>query len=136
MVNRNLILGLSLFGLFMAIGTVFWISYNIEPLYWLAIFIYCAVVIARKCHSKFFLHGFLVSMMNSVWMTAAHIIFFETYIANHPQEVAMMEKFPLPYSMRISMLLTGPAFGAVSGVILGLFCIIASKTIKRKKHAS
>jgi len=133
MMKKNLIFRLSLFGLAMGIATVYVIPSNIEPLFWFAIFVFCAVVIAKQCHSKFFLHGFLVSMLNSVWITAIHIVIYDQYIANHPDELAMMEKFPLPYSMRISMLMMGPVIGVMSGVILGLFCMIASKTIKRNR---
>ncbi len=40
--NWKLILQLSLFGLAMAVGTVFVIPSNVEPLFWLAIFAVCA----------------------------------------------------------------------------------------------
>jgi hypothetical protein len=134
MMNRKIIFLLSLFGAAMGFATVTIISSAIEPVFWLIIFIFCAVVIAKQCHSKYFLHGFLVSLLNSVWITMIHIVFYESYIAYHPQELQMMEKFPLPYSMRISMLMIGPVIGIMSGIILGLFCYIASKTIKHKKH--
>jgi uncharacterized membrane protein len=48
----------------------------------------------------------------------------------------MMEKFPLPYTARIAMLLMGPIIGAISGIVLGLFSYIASRLIKRKNHAA
>jgi hypothetical protein len=133
--NKNLIFRLSLFGLAMAFATVYFISPAVEPLLWLLIFIFCAYTVAKNCHSKFFLHGFLIGLLNSVWITGVHIILYDTYIAAHPDELQMMEKFPLPYSMRIAMLMIGPAIGAMSGVILGLFCYIASKLVKRKHHA-
>ncbi len=132
MMNKKLIFRLSLFGLAMGIATVYFIPSNIEPVLWLAIFVFCAVVIAKKCKSKFFLHGFLVSMLNSVWITTIHIILYDKYIANHPEALAIMEKFPLPYSLRISMLMAGPAIGVMSGIILGLFSVIASMILKRK----
>ena len=134
--NRKLIFKLSLFGLAMAFATVFWISSKIEPYFWIAIFIFCAIKIAKTVHSKYFLHGFLVSMLNSVWITAVHIILYDQYIARHPEELAMMEKFPLPYTARISMLMFGPAIGVMSGIILGLFSIIASYLIKKKRKQS
>jgi len=72
--NTKLIFQLSLFGLAMAIATVFWIPSNIEPIFWVVIFIICAYLIAKKSTGKYFLHGLLVSIVNSVWITAAHII--------------------------------------------------------------
>jgi uncharacterized membrane protein len=129
--NWKLIFQLSLFGLAMAIATVFWIPSNIEPVFWLAIFILCAYFIAKNCADKFFLHGFLVSLFNCVWITAAHIIFFETYIANHPKEASMMASMPMPTHPRLMMLVTGPIVGAIFGLILGLFAFIASKIVKK-----
>ena len=130
--NKKLIFQLSLFGLAMAIATVYVIPSNIEPLFWLVIFIICAYFIAKKCSSKYFLHGLFVSLLNAVWITAAHIILFDTYIANHPQEAAMMTKMPMPDSPRMMMLMTGPIIGLVSGIELGLFAFIAAKIMKKK----
>lgn len=129
--NWKLILQLSLFGLAMSVATVFWISSGIEPLFWLVIFIVCAYIIAKRCTTKHFLTGFLVGLANCVWVTSMHIIFYQTYLAHHPQEAEMMLKMPMPDSPRVMMLLTGPIVGIVSGVILGLFAIIAGKLIKR-----
>lgn len=128
--NFKLILQLSLFGLAMAIATVFVIPSNIEPLFWLLIFVVCAVVIARRCTGKYFLHGFAVSLANCVWITSFHILLFGSYLARHPQEAAMMKTMPVPDSPRLMMLMTGPVVGVVSGVVLGLFAFIASKLVK------
>src|SRR4051794_2530993 len=119
--NWKLIFNLSMFGLAMGIATVYFIPSNIEPFLWLVIFIICAWVIAKRCSGKYFLHGLMVSMVNSVWITAAHIILFSTYIANHPQEATMMEKMPMFASAKVTMAIIGPVVGLVSGIILGLF---------------
>jgi len=126
----KLILGLSLFGLAMAIATVFWIPSNIEPLFWLAIFLLCAYLIARKRPDRHFLHGLLVGIVNSVWVTSAHIIFFSQYIGNHPKEAAMMSSMPLPDSPRLMMACVGPIVGIVSGTIIGLLGYVAGKLVK------
>ena len=130
--NKKLIFQLSLFGLAMAIATVYVIPSRIEPLFWLVIFVICSYIIAKQCTEKYFLHGLCVSLVNAVWITAAHIILFDTYIANHAQEAAMMAKMPMPDSPRLMMLMTGPLIGLVSGIVLGLFAFIASKIIKKK----
>ena len=129
--DYKLILQLSLFGLAMAIGTVFLIPSNVEPLFWLVIFGICAWIIARRCTGKYFLHGFLVSLANCVWITTAHIVLFDSYIERHPQEAAMMTKMPLPDSPRLMMLMTGPIIGIVSGLVLGLFSFVAGKIVKK-----
>ena len=130
--NKKLIFQLSLFGLAMAFATVYFIPSNIEPLCWLAIFVVCAYFIAKNCNSKFFLHGLCISLLNAVWITAVHIILFDTYIANHPQEAAMMSKMPMPDSPKLMMLMTGPVVGLVSGIVFGLFAFIATKIMKQK----
>jgi hypothetical protein len=126
----KLIFGLSLFGLAMAIGTVFVIPSNIEPVFWLLIFLVCAYLIARQRPGRHFLHGLLVGIVNSVWVTGAHIIFFSQYIANHPKEAAMMHSMPLPDSPRLMMACLGPIVGIISGVIIGLFAYVAGKLVK------
>lgn len=113
----------------MAIATVFVIPSNIEPLFWLVIFIVCAYLIARFAPARFFLHGLMVGIVNSVWITAAHIIFFNAYIANHAREAAMMHNSPLP--PQAMMAIVGPIVGVVSGIVIGLFAVIAAKFVRR-----
>lgn len=131
--NWKIILQLSMFGLIMAFGTISLISEKIESAFWLVIFIFCAWVIARVCPGKYFLHGFLVSMVNSVWITIVHIAFRQTYIAHHPDMASMGTSMPLPLSIhpRLTMALMGPVFGAMFGIILGLFSLVASKIVKK-----
>ena len=134
--NWKLILLLSLFGLAMSIATVFWIPPNLEPVFWLAIFIACAYIIAKQCTAQLFFHGFLVSLVNCVWITGMHILLFQQYLASHPQEAAMLAGMPMPDSPRVMMLLTGPVVGIISGLILGLFAFVAGKLVKRGNSAA
>lgn len=129
--NWKLIIGLSLFGLAMAVATVFVIPSKIEPAFWLVIFIACAYLIAKNAPGKFFLHGFVLSLANCVWITSAHILWFNTYIVNHPQEATMSAQMPMPAHPRLMMLITGPMIGIISGLVLGLFAFIASKIVKK-----
>jgi hypothetical protein len=80
----------------MGIATVFVIPSNIEPLFWLAIFLICAYLIAARALGHVFLHGLALGVANGVWMTVFHMLFAARYIANHPQEAAMMASMPLP----------------------------------------
>jgi hypothetical protein len=127
--NWSLIAKLSLFGLAMAFATVYVIPSRIEPIVWLVIFVVCAWVIARSVERRHFLHGLFVSIVNGVWITTAHVALFHAYITRHPEEAAMAANMPL--SPRVMMLVTGPLIGVVSGVILGLFALVASKFVKR-----
>ena len=123
---------LSLYGFVMAFATVFWIPTRIEPIFWVIIFIICAYLIARKCQEYFFWNGFMVSIINSIWITGVHIIFYSTYMANHPEMANMNSQMPLQEHPRLMMLMTGPVFGALSGIVLGAFAWIASKIVKKK----
>jgi hypothetical protein len=128
--NLRLIVFLSLFGLAMALATVWIIPSNVEPIFWLAIFVTCAYFIARHAPGRHFLHGFCVSLLNSVWITSAHILFVDAYLARHAQEAAMLKSSPLADSPRLMMAITGPVVGIVSGLVLGFLCWVASKFIK------
>jgi hypothetical protein len=129
--NWKIVFQLSAFGFIMALATVSLIPEKIEPGFWIAIFLFCAYVIAKVCDGKYFLQGFFVSLANCVWITAAHMIFYTTYIVNHPNVAKMAADHPLlPTHPRLAMLVTGPVFGIASGLVLGLFAFIASKMVK------
>jgi hypothetical protein len=129
--NWKLIFSLSLFGLAMAIATVYWIPENIEWIFWLVIFVICAYLIAKNAPGKYFLHGLLVSIVNSVWITIAHIVLYTTYVANHPSWLAMNARMPLAEHPKRMMAITGPCIGVISGLVLGLFAFIASRMMKK-----
>ena len=129
--NWKLIFQLSLFGLAMAFATVSMIPSNIETFFWLALFAFCAYVIAKQCREKYFLTGFLVSLLNCVWITSAHIIFVQTYLAHHADQASMLAKMPIPESPRLMMLMYSPIIGIVFGLSLGWSALIASKYIKK-----
>jgi hypothetical protein len=126
--NWKLIVALSGFALVMALGTVFVIPPKIEPVLWLVIFVVCAWLIAKNAPGKPFLHGLALGLVNCVWVTAAHIAFASTYLAGHPDEAKMAANMSSP---RLMMALTGPLIGVVSGVVLGLFALVAWKLAKR-----
>jgi hypothetical protein len=135
MLNKSLIFRLSLFGLAMGILTINVIPSSVEPFCWLIVFIISAYLIAKKTAGRYFLHGFLTSLGNCVWVTGLHILFFNTYVANHQAELAQMSNGPLAEHPRLMMLIAGPAIGIISGLVLGLFSFLASKMAKRKEAA-
>ena len=128
----KLVILLSLFGLAMGIATVFVIAPRNEPYAWLAIFVVCAYVIAKRAPSKYFLHGLCVSLLNSVWVTGAHVLLFDRYVAGHVREAAMASKLAALGTAKTAMLVTGPIVGLASGVVLGLLALIFSKFVQSR----
>ncbi|MCX6258282.1 MAG: hypothetical protein NTW49_10375 [Bacteroidia bacterium] len=129
--NFKLIFLLSLFGLFMGIATVYFIPAGIEPVIWLVIFAFCAYIIAKKCDGKLFLHGFVTSLFNCVWITAFHLMFFDSYLVNHQAEARMMVSMPKGIDPKYFMLVTGIFIGIVSGLVLGLFSYLMGKIVTK-----
>jgi len=116
----------------MGIATIYVIPSYTEPFFWLGIFMVTAYAVARYAPGKYFVHGFLISMLNSIWVTFAHISRFNEYIASHPEFMQMVQGLPAglaAHPLRL-MLLIGPITGIIFGVVLGLFCWIASKFVK------
>ena len=131
--NLRLVALCSLPGLFMAFATVFFIGPNVEPLCWLVIFVALAVVLAKSAPSKAPLHGFLVCLLNCVYIVAAHLAFAETYVAGHPDEAAAGQRMGLP--VRVMMLIIGPVIGVISGLVLAGLTFAATKLLKRRTSA-
>jgi hypothetical protein len=132
----SLIFALSLFGLAMAIATITLIPSNVEPAFWLAIFLVCAYVIGKRAPGRTFLHGLVLGLVNGVWVTAAHVLFFNTYLAHHPQEAAMSASMPLAAHPRVMMTIVGPVVGAVSGIIIGVLAWLAMILRRRRPAAA
>src|SRR5262249_33495828 len=126
--NAKLVFQLSLFGLAMAFGTVFFISAGIEPLCWLVIFVICAGVIGIQQTPQPFFHGVAIGVVNSIWVTAVHIAFYTRYIAGHAREAEMVRNAPM--SPRLMMALVGPLIGVASGIVLGVLALVASRLLR------
>lgn len=124
--NFKLILQLSLFGLIMAFGTISLIPENVELFFWVVIFIFCAVIIAKACPDKHFWQGFALSLINSIWITVVHVIFYANYLPHHPN----MSGFEIGTHPRAMMILMAPLFGIIFGLMQGGFAYVASKLIK------
>ena len=131
----SLILKLSMCGLIIGVATVFWIPSNVEPFLWIVIFLICAYVIGRSSEKPFYT-GVLLGLANSVWITTAHILLFGKYLEKHAHEAAMMKSMPFPDSPRLMMAIMGPVVGMISGIIIGLFALLAAKLVRPKRLAT
>src|SRR5690349_19155686 len=86
----RLVFGLSILGLLMAFASVFVIPRNVQHYVWLGILGVSAMVIAKRAPGRYFLHGFLVSVLNSVWVTAAYVGLFNPEIARLTARLATL----------------------------------------------
>lgn len=134
--NWKLIFGLSLFGLAMGFATVFVISPRVEPFFWLVIFVISAFVIARQAPLRPFLHGFLLGIVNGVWVTGAHVLFYNGYLAGHPQEAAMMISPQTKLPPKILMAIVGSAIGVISGVVIGVLAYVVARAINSGERSA
>lgn len=133
--NWRLILLLTLFGIVLAFAGVFGLPGRYEAIIWLIVFIIYAVIIVRKTTGKYFLHAFLISIMNGVWVGIIHAAFISTYLANHRVIRGIYKTIPLSYHRRIMTVIMGLALGVIMGVIAGLIAYAAEKTMKKKESA-
>jgi hypothetical protein len=130
--NWKLIFLLSLIGAAMAVLTVSVIPSTIEPIIWLAIFfLYGWIITSRVQKGKYFLHAFLVSVLNGVWIGLIHAALHDTYVANHVDEVKTFGD-----AGAMGMIWMGPIFGAIFGIISGLISMLVGKVRKPKVQAA
>lgn len=129
--NWKLLVLLSLFGLAMAIGTVYFIPSSVEPFCWGVIFLICAYAIAKGAPRMHFLHGFVLGLFNCVWVTGAHVLLADRYLSEHPREAAMMADPRMPFGddPKMAMLIFGSLIGIVSGIVIGVLAWIAAKIL-------
>lgn len=127
----RLITLLSGFGLAMGIATVSWMPSSIELILWFLIFDVTAYVLVKRAGGRYFLHGLLVGLVNCFWITSFQIIFFPAYIANHPEEAALISTLPIADSPRLVVFLTDVFIGLGMALILGLFAAVAGKFVKK-----
>src|SRR5689334_13676923 len=130
--NWNLIVRLSFFGFLMGAATVSLVPTIAEPVFWLIIYVISAYAIARKCTSNYFLNGFMLTLLNSAWVTGFHVIFYRIYLSSHPDIDLMYSGLPFSDSPRLGIIVIAPVLGSFFGVILGFFSFIASKVVRKQ----
>jgi hypothetical protein len=115
----------------MAFGTIYFIPNIIEPVLWIIIFLFSAYVIAKFCKGRYFLNGFMVSILNGIWIGVIRFIFFDAYLNFHPELASKMTDSS-PEAIRYGFLIFQLIFGVLCGLLLGLFSWGASKIVKKK----
>jgi len=131
--NWKLLSLLSLFGLGMGFATAYGLSTKAEQFVWLPVFAVCAWFIARNAEKRYFLHGFVLSLLQTVWVIIVHIKLQDKYLATHPKEAGQFVKMHAESGATVIqciMITTGFA-GILSGIVLGLFARMVSGFLKK-----
>ena len=129
--NWRLIISLSVFGVAMGVASVLGFTKGLEPVLWLVIAFFCAVVIARTVRAKHLAHGFLTGVITGGLAPLIQALWFPTYIANNPKVSDQFKQLPPNFSARTLFFVLVPILAIVSGVVLGLLSWVGSKVIKR-----
>lgn len=130
--NWKLIILLSLSSIAVALAGVFVPTQRIEWVFWLVIFTFNAWMLAHAKTGRYFAHGWLISVVNGVWISVIHAAFFTTYVATNPETMATYNALPHLASPQMTIILMGPIFGAVFGLVSGLFAWAGSKVFRSR----
>ena len=126
--NWKLILALSSYGLAIGIGSLFGVGPTgfIWWFLWLNLFLVYAWLIATRASGKYFLHGFIVWILNSGWITSIHAY----YLFDLSRGNGLVEILPYGFHPQVWNLLLGLTVGVVNGTIAGLFASVAARVLK------
>jgi hypothetical protein len=125
--NWQLILTLSLLGVVLGLVSVFGFLGNQIWLLWLCVAAFCAWQFARNTRRYLFLHGFYLGIFVGVCASWVQAIFLPAYLSNNPRMAEVFNNLPHNLHPAYLLLIMGPIVGTVSGVVVGLFAIIAGK---------
>lgn len=122
----KLVFGLSLLGLAVTLVTALANPLSFEPHLWCVVFVIASFAIAKGARGRYFLHGLLVSVMGSLWMTAAHFVLRDSLVAAHARAFSKLGHLG---STELIIATLGPAFGVAVGIVLGFVAWGTSKFV-------
>ncbi len=133
--NWKLIFGLSFFGLIVVFTVAYFILSTSAPIIACSgIFVIWAYLVAKYAPGKYFWHGFCIILANCVWVVAARILLLSTNALKHSQELDLKNKIEILHGhSRLELIIMGLIGAIASAVVLGLFCLVASKVVERKR---
>lgn len=126
--NWRLLVYLSLFGFVMAIATISFVPTNIEMMIWPFIFGLSAYSIGKHCDRQFFLNGFILGVIDCIYLVAFRIAFFQTYNSVHTD---LLTRLSADVNQRMATIAATVIFGIISGLIIGLLSLAVAKIQKK-----
>jgi len=134
--NWKLIAQLTLLGLAMELGSVFFIPTMVEPIVWLTLYVAYAYSIGKHCRLWRFWHGLILGVLNGIWITGTHEVFRARFLERHPEELALIDVYRshgFGWSPRHIMAINGAASGLFWGVVVGVFAVVAGLMMKPRQ---
>ena len=132
--NWKLVFGLAAFGPAMGLASTWGLTHNVEWAFWIAIFLFCAVAVARGVATRLFAHGLLVGCIGGALSPLVQAALFTTYASHNPKVVDSLLQTPGALAPRTFFLVVAPFIGILSGLLQGLLAWAAGKLLK--PHAS
>ncbi len=131
----KLILLLSLSGILMGVVTLYVIPARFEAVLGTPVFLLCGWFIGRHAEARWFLHGFVLGVLNSVIVTAIRASLPQVYLAHHPEDAVKFARMSAESGATVvqAMLMMGLFTAIVSGVVMGLFAILGSGMVRAIK---
>jgi len=120
----------SLLGLALALGAVFILPADIEPLCYLLITCLSAVIIGTKLQSLYAIHGFVLGLLFTFWNIIIRLLFFSTYSKHHPEDLDKIVHRLVEGHLHIKLVVFGIIAGTLYSMVLALFSWISSRMIK------
>jgi hypothetical protein len=125
------ILLLSLSGVAMGYLTLLPIGIRGEQLLWLVVFLVTSFAIFKFTEEKYFLHGFVLGIINCLWAVIIHICYYHTYLPNHPDIVRLNSRLDPGFSPYLALAFVEMTKSLFYAITSGIFAVIMSAGLKK-----
>jgi hypothetical protein len=130
--NWRLILQLSMFGVAMGLGIVFFLPSSATTALWIIIIALSGYAIAKRCVRLRWLNGLLVGLLDGLLSAGVNVLFFHAYAIRHADNIALIHAFVPVMSVRRLLVLTSPVLGLLYGVAIGLVALLIGVFLRPK----
>lgn len=135
--NWRLILYLSLFGPLLGTLMVFGLlPRGMESFAWLAVTVFCSVVIARQPELNHFANGAAVGFVSGATATLIQGLFAATLITNNPWIVSEFADMPEGFDTQFFIMMLVPFIGVGSAFAGGVLAHLAARVMKRTRESN
>ena len=115
----------------MGFASVFGITGSKEWVFWIIIWLVFAVIIAKNVKTKLLGHGIMIGILAAFTGGIVKAFLYSTYLVNNPDFAEKAKTVPASLSGEAIMIFTSPVVGLLTGFVLGVFAIIASKILAK-----